>query len=251
MNGTLQLVFDQIFTGKLPSLWASVSYPSLKPLDAYVDDLCARVDFFKSWFDDERPPEDFWLPGFFFTQSFLTGALQNFARKYRIPIDTLEFSFVVTNRVGEKQERPNTQNGGGEEYFIVDKPEDGVIVWGLFLDGAAWEGGANGVLSDPKPKELFSVAPPIWIMPIECEKAEALAAARHEAVAKAIKSGCVESELPWRVYDCPMYKTSERRGVLSTTGQSTNFVMSVQLPCQTAPEFWTLRGTALLTQLDE
>lgn len=251
MNSTLQLVFDQIFTGKLPSLWGSASYPSLKPLDAYVDDLCMRVDFFKSWFDAGVPPRDFWLPGFFFTQSFLTGALQNFARKYRIPIDTLEFSFSVTKRVGEKQERFSSQSGGEKEYFIVDKPEDGVIVWGLFLDGAAWQGGANGVLSDPKPKELFSPAPSIWIKPIRCETAEAEAAARDEAVAKAIASGCIESELPRRVYACPMYKTSERRGVLSTTGQSTNFVMSVNLPCQTSPEFWTLRGTALLTQLDE
>lgn len=250
MNGSLQQVFDQILTGKLPSLWADASYPSLKPVDAYIDDLCARVTFFEDWFDAGAPPQDFWLPGFFFTQSFLTGALQNFARKYRIPIDTLEFGFSVTARVGEKQEKPSTTEGK-KEYFIVDRPEDGVIVWGLFLDGAAWEGGANGALSDPKPKELFSVAPSIWIKPIEREAAAAEAAARDEAVIMARANGVVASEMPRQVYDCPMYKTSERRGVLSTTGQSTNFVMSVQLPCETRPEFWTLRGTALLTQLDE
>ena len=52
-------------------------------------------------------------------------------------------------------------------------------------------------------------------------------------------------------YQCPIYKTSVRAGVLSTTGQSTNFILAVDLPTREAPSYWTLKGTALLCQLND
>ena len=50
---------------------------------------------------------------------------------------------------------------------------------------------------------------------------------------------------PLEEYACPVYKTTERKGALSTTGMSTNFVVAVDLPTDQDPDNWVLQGTAM------
>lgn len=71
------------------------AYPSLKPLASWVSDLLQRINFMQGWISDGIPSV-YWISGFFFPQAFLTGTLQNYARRSKNSIDTIGLDFKVS-----------------------------------------------------------------------------------------------------------------------------------------------------------
>lgn len=64
-----------------------------------MTDLVARMHFIQDWIDNGIP-KVFWISGFFFPQAFLTGTLQNFARRKLVAIDSISFGFEVSSNCG-------------------------------------------------------------------------------------------------------------------------------------------------------
>ncbi|XP_044742040.1 dynein axonemal heavy chain 12 [Chrysoperla carnea] len=104
-------------------------------------------------------------------------------------------------------------------------PDDGVHCYGLFLEGARWN--TNRYLDEQKPKVLYEPLPAVWLFPIMLKDYD--------------EKGR---------YVAPLYKTSERKGVLSTTGHSTNYVLPFLLETKKPTTHWVKRSVALLCQLD-
>lgn len=97
-------------------------------------------------------------------------------------------------------------------------------MFGLFIEGAAWDQ-RKEILTESEVGKLFVPCPNIYMRPAQTED--------------------IKAE---RTYEAPLYKTVARRGVLSTTGHSTNFVMMIKMPTDQPESHWVKRGVALLTQ---
>jgi len=104
-----------------------------------------------------------------------------------------------------------------------------VYIWGLYLEGCRWDG-ENDLLAESDPKVLFTKMKTIHVLPKKLVE---------------IDHG--------HTYKCPVYRTAERQGSLTTTGHNTNFVLYIYIPMAKEDEGtkWTKRGVAMLSQLSD
>eukprot|EP00551_Chaetoceros_affinis_P004894 CAMPEP_0203667706 /NCGR_PEP_ID=MMETSP0090-20130426/4497_1 /ASSEMBLY_ACC=CAM_ASM_001088 /TAXON_ID=426623 /ORGANISM="Chaetoceros affinis, Strain CCMP159" /LENGTH=449 /DNA_ID=CAMNT_0050531953 /DNA_START=216 /DNA_END=1565 /DNA_ORIENTATION=- len=206
LSPQLESVMNKLVDFKVPSKWLQF-YPSMKPLDSWINDLCERIKQLDQWINNETP-KVFWLSGFAYPSCFLTSVLQTTARNKGCAIDSLSWEFHLMKK--------------GEN--ISARPDDGVYITGLYLEGAQWDS-ANGNLIEPMPMTIQSEMPIIHFKPTETKK-------RNKD----------------DMYNCPLYAYPQRAG----TSQWSSFVLAVDLKRgNKSARHWAKRGVALLLSTSE
>jgi len=155
-------------------------------------------------------PKVFWIGGFFNASAFMTGTLQAFARQKGVSVDKLGFGFSLLDE---------------DEDSITCGPESGAYVSGIFSDAWRWDDQAK-VMADSLPGEPYATVPVMHFLPEEYHKT------------------------PSNFHRIPMYRTSIRKGNISSLGASSNFILCVEAPTEKPRSYWTLKGAACICALN-
>ena len=206
--------------------WLTLSWASNKSLSAWVDDLIKRVQQLTSWVGTLALPKCLWLPGLFNPTAFLTAIMQVTARKTKMPLNQMVTETHVTTFATPEDARSAMIGGYG------------VLVHGLFLQGARWFSQENdqpvvvdglptaGVLSEATLQELFSPMPVLYIKAVpvqETWRAESVGYLRPDP----------------GLYNCPVYSTTER---------GSRFLTVATLKTSAPAEKWIKAGVAIMMQ---
>lgn len=241
----LQQAMDAIFNAAVPRSWLYTPGGDefswlLSKLGGWMGSLVDRDNQLRTWLMDKEPAA-YWLTGFFNPQGFMTAVKQQVARSHKWALDVVEYNCSVT--AVEKLE----QAVGGNK--------DGVLVYGLSLDGAAWErakgmkglgpaaegggggrGGSSsggqqqtqemGYLAELPPRIQYVSLPILWVSALE-------------------KGEYKKQNKTRALYKCPLYKYPLRMDLY--------LIAMIDLPFRPGgmtmlegEDYWIKRGVALL-----
>ncbi|GAB1610879.1 dynein axonemal heavy chain 5 [Argonauta hians] len=201
INESLRDALDNIFDARVPPQWKKISWEA-STLGFWFTDLLERNEQFNTWVFDGRP-NYFWMTGFFNPQGFLTAMRQEITRAHKgWALDAVVLNNNVTKSMKED---------------INSAPQEGVYIYGLFLDGAAWDK-RNCRLIEQTPKVLNVNLPVVHVFAINTERPKSM-----------------------DIYECPVYKKPNRTDL--------TYIFPLLLKTNKPPDHWVLRGVALLCDI--
>ncbi|KFM23536.1 Dynein beta chain, flagellar outer arm [Auxenochlorella protothecoides] len=171
MSATMEQIRSALTSSRVPPSWIAASYPTMRNLASWLEDLSQRAQQLENWTRAMEPPPVVWLPGLFNPMAFLTAVLQTTARQQGWALDRTLLVTEVTRRACEAVSEP---------------AREGAYIHGLTLEGAHWDEKA-GCLEDARHKVLSCRMPVMHI--------------------RALPVGSFETR---DVYECPVYATQIR-----------------------------------------
>ena len=172
MTEAMEDLASSLTLDRVPKVWVTLAYPSLRPLSLWLQDLQSRLTQVNDWSGNPSDtPIVTWISGLFNPQSYLTAVMQATAQANGYELDKLTLLTEVTKKVTQEE--------------VTSPAKDGSFITGICLEGASWNVQAS-LLEPSKPREMYSPLPVINIRPVMSEKSD------HG------------------VYLCPVYKTQQR-----------------------------------------
>jgi dynein heavy chain len=241
---------NNIYDIRVPKTWlldatGSVEISWITPtLGSWLKGLIDRHYQLHNWLNKGRPPS-FWLTGFYNQQGFLTAAQQEITRQNA----ESNWSLDSVKQWYEPQKEV-IQGEDGRIEKAITAPAEGVLIHGLYLEGAAW---SKGRLEESSGKELFQAFPIVLVTAISLNTDNA--GPRHAVGKKADPLA-----LAANYYDCVVYKYPKRSDKYLVTRMLLKPDSSTQgekgknagaqdnvLPVGMTPKInWKLKGVALL-----
>ncbi|CAK0759668.1 Dynein gamma chain, flagellar outer arm [Coccomyxa viridis] len=206
LSGKLADSLDALYNGRIPKDWLAKSWEA-GSLGSWFAGLLQRHDQLLRWLSTGRP-KAYWLTGFFNPQGFLTAVRQEVNRRHAADKWALD-DVVLTSEV---------MHPAKDVDGIAGPPNEGVFVYGLYLDGCAWSNKENKLV-DSEPKKLYSALPILHVTGVQ-EKDKK-------------KTG---------TFEAPVYRTKKRTGL--------NYITSFSLKTDETPSKWIMRGVALLCTIE-
>ncbi len=169
----------------------------------------------RAWIDSGTNSGYYWLRAFYVPQSLVTAIQLNYARSVAgVSVKQVKLKFVLL--------------ASDEEAIKKSKKLTGVacVIRGLHIEGARWDP-TRGRLAEALPKIFHEHLPPI------------------------LMEATRETEPPkdHYLYPCPVYRTQLRKGEITPTGHSTNYIFTLDLPSDHPPKHWINRGVAATLEL--
>jgi dynein heavy chain len=224
MTPQLQDALTMVDQGKPPITWykdasgAQIAW-NTPALAMWFDGLKARVKELTEWLTVVRP-STFWMTGFFNPQGFLTCLKQEVTRRHKDEKWGLDEVTLVPKVQSDKKLKGK-----------MDSKKDGLYIRGLFMEGAKLD--TQQYIVEADPKELYQDMPLVHVT-----------AKQNDVAEEGYKTGQgpAGSNKKEKYYDCPVYTTTFRTDLC--------YVAMFKLKTMTEPDYWAVRGVAILCSKD-